>query len=57
MERFKERIAIRIAWALPKRIVQWAAIRLIAHATQGAYSTQVVPDLSAMDALKRWETA
>uniref|UniRef100_A0A6M3XXP5 Uncharacterized protein n=1 Tax=viral metagenome TaxID=1070528 RepID=A0A6M3XXP5_9ZZZZ len=44
-----------LAWRLPKQLVMWASIRLIAHATQGEYSNQVVPDLSAMDALKRWE--
>lgn len=42
---------------LPRNLVYWCAIRLMAHATQGRYSTQVVPDLSAMDALKRWEAA
>jgi hypothetical protein len=43
-----------LAWRLPRPLVYWAAIRLIAHATQGAHRTQVVPDLAAMDALQRW---
>ena len=43
-----------LAWKLPKRLVLWAAIRVVANATQGAYSDQVVPDLTAMDALDRW---
>lgn len=43
-----------VAWHLPKRVVMWAAMRLGAHATQGDYSSQVVPDLSFMDAVKRW---
>lgn len=46
-----------LAWRLPKRLVYWAAIRLIAFATQGSYSNQIVPDLGAMEALKRWEWA
>lgn len=50
----KEKLAIWIAWRLPKRLVMWCAIRLIANATQGEYSSQIVPELSAMDALQRW---
>ena len=44
-----------VAWRLPKWLVYWAAMRLIAHATTGKYSTTVVLDLTAMDAMKRWE--
>lgn len=51
----KEKIWIKLAYLLPKPLVYWCSIRLIAHATTGAYSNQVVPDLRAMDALKRWE--
>lgn len=57
MERFKERIAMKLAWLLPRRLAYWAAIRVIAHATQGKYETQIVPELYAMDALQRWEAA
>ena len=49
-----ERALIFIAWHLPKPLVYWASIRLMAHATTGPYSSQVVPELTAMDALKRW---
>ena len=51
-----EKIWMAIAWRLPKKLVMWCAVRLIAYATQGDYSSQIVPDLSAMDALKRWPT-
>ena len=44
-----------LAWKLPKSLVYWAAIRLMSNATTGRYSNQVVPDLGAVDALKRWE--
>jgi len=53
----KEKIWMWIAFRLPKPLVMWASIRMIAHATQGEYSSQVVPELTAMDALKRWEVA
>ena len=43
-----------IAWRVPRRLVYFASIRLIANAIQGEYSSTVVPDLTAMDALKRW---
>jgi hypothetical protein len=52
-----ESIKIWIVWHLPRWMVYWASIRLVAHATQWAYSDQIVPDLRAMDALKRWERA
>ena len=44
----------KIAWILPKSLVYWVSIRLIVNATQGKYSNQVVPELTAMDALQRW---
>lgn len=43
-----------IAWRLPRQLAYWCAIRVIAHATQGQYGSQVVPELYAMDALERW---
>jgi len=54
-ERQKEKLAVFIAWRLPRRLVLWCAIRVGAHATQGQYSNQVVPELLFMDAIKRWE--
>lgn len=49
-----EKLTMKLAWMMPRRLVYWCAIRLFAHATQGRYSDQVVPDLTAADALKRW---
>jgi hypothetical protein len=43
-----------IAWRLPKNLVKWVSIRLIASATSGKYSNTIVPELTAIDALKRW---
>jgi hypothetical protein len=50
-----ERLLLWFVWRLPRRLVYWAAIRLMAHATQGPWSSQEVPALLAVDALKRWE--
>lgn len=55
--RQSERIAMAIAWRLPRYLVYWCAIRLMAHATTGEYGSTVVPELPAMEALKRWDTA
>lgn len=49
-----EKLKMKIAWAMPRWLVYWCSIRLIAHATQGEYSSQIVPDLGAMTALERW---
>jgi len=50
----KDKIAMWIAWKLPTRLVYWCAMRVTAYATQGEYSNQIVPDLTAMNALKRY---
>ena len=50
-----DRIAMWIAWHLPRRVVKWAAYRVAAEATTGAYSRQIVPELTFMDAVRRWE--
>jgi hypothetical protein len=49
-----EKLQMWIAWRLPRWLVMWATVRLIAHATQGQYGTTVVPELGAMEALERW---
>lgn len=42
-------------WRLPRPIVYWCAIRLVAHATTGKNGNVNPTDLGAMDALKMWE--
>lgn len=54
-DKLAERLTTKVAWLLPRRIAYWAAIRVMAHATQGKWSSQNVPALYAMDALKRWD--
>ena len=51
----KEKLQMWLAWKLPKWLVMWASVRLMANATQGDYSGVIVPELTALDALKRWE--
>ena len=53
-DQFKEKAIMKIVWSLPKKIIYWAAIRLMAHATTGKYGHTVAPELGAMDALRRW---
>lgn len=50
-----DKLARWIAWKLPRNVVMWAAIRLIAHATQGPYSKTDAASLEAMEALSRWK--
>jgi hypothetical protein len=52
-----EKFWMNLAWLLPKELVKWAAVRLIANATTGQFADTVVPELSAMDALQRWDYA
>ena len=52
----KTKIQMWIVWHLPKWIISWAGIRLVAHATTGEYSDTIVPNLEAMEALRRWDT-
>ena len=53
-ERIKDKILMWIAWKLPKSLVMWCTIRVIANATQGDGS-QDATTLKAMDALERWD--
>ena len=55
VRRVAENVPMSIAWMLPKKVVYFAAIRLIAYATTGKYGSTVVPELGAMDAVKRYE--
>ena len=43
-----------LSYWMPTTLVYFCTIRLIAHATTGKWSNQVVPELTAMGALERW---
>lgn len=53
--KLRERLANKIIWKLPSWVIYRSAIRIMANATTGKYKHQVVPDLTMLDALKRWE--
>jgi hypothetical protein len=55
LRQIPDRVAIFVAWHLPRRVVRWTAIRLICHATQGKWNHTVIPDLTAIEALTRWD--
>jgi hypothetical protein len=40
---------------LPKEIVSFAFIRVIAFASSGEWSGEIVPDIAGMTALDRWD--
>jgi hypothetical protein len=44
-----------LAWRLPKGLVYWCLIRVFAFVTTGEYSDTEVSELTAMEALRRWE--
>jgi hypothetical protein len=52
--RLPERVAMAIAWRLPRYITKWAFCRVVAHATTGPYGNTEVPALTCADALDRW---
>lgn len=49
-----DKLQMKAAWMMPRWLVYWCSIRLMAHATTGKYGNQVVGELTAMDALDRW---
>lgn len=53
--KFSEKVQRKIVWMMPRKLVMWAYIRVVSHATTGKWSNQVVPELSAIEALERWD--
>lgn len=51
----RQRLVMALVWRLPSEIVYWSAIRLLANATTGKHSAQVVSELTIFEALERWE--
>jgi hypothetical protein len=54
MSTMSERLCMWAAWKMPRCLVYWCTVRLGAYATTNKYSSQVVHELTFMDALKRW---
>lgn len=55
IHRRAERLLLAIVWRLPRRLVMWCYIRVGVHATTGQYGNTVVPDLTMVEALERWD--
>ena len=54
ISRLQEKLWIWLAWHLPKTLVKWTSIRLMAHATTGEYGSQETPSVTCVEALQRW---
>jgi hypothetical protein len=50
-----DRFYLWLANHLPRRLAYWCAMRLWVHGTTGAYGATVVPELTVLDALRRWD--
>jgi len=55
MKRLLERFYWFLAFRLPVRLVGLCVVRVVAAASTGPYSRTIVPDLTATEALKRWD--
>lgn len=51
----KQNFLLWLAWKLPKPLVERCFYRVVAHATVGKYDNTIVPELTAMEAIKRWD--
>ena len=57
IEVMKEKLAMEIAWRMPRWLVYWCAVRVGADATTRDDMHRFegnVPDMTFLDALKRW---
>jgi hypothetical protein len=52
---WQDRFWLWMAHRMPRVLVRWCVVRCVAHATTGKYGNQIVSELSAMDAMDRWE--
>ena len=53
-ERLKERIAIKIAWMLPRQVALWAMVRVVAHATTGKWGNEHIDSIGYKEMHDRW---
>lgn len=52
-----EKLEWQIAYMLPEKVAYFATIRVGAHATTGIHSSTCVPDMTFIEALKRWDAS
>jgi len=53
--RNRERLAMWVAWHLPRWLVMWCYIRVVAKGTTGEWDGTVPNQLNVMEALRRWD--
>lgn len=64
--RIRHRLPVDVFWSLdglwlwlvrfiPRSVVYWAGVRLLAHATSGQYSDTHVANVSGIEMLRRWQ--
>ncbi len=51
----REKLWVWLAWHMPRKLAYWCTMRLIAHATSGKYGDTLVPGITAIDVLTRWD--
>ena len=51
----KEKIFRWLADRMPSMLVYFCGVRIFAHATTGIYSDEIVPEVTMMEALMRWD--
>lgn len=51
----KDKMWLKISHCMPRTLVLWCAMRLLAHATSGKWDNQIVSELKIFDALDRWD--
>jgi hypothetical protein len=50
-----EKLMRWFVWKLPRKLVMWCYIRVAAHATTGKFGNTIVPEITMMEALQRWD--
>ena len=52
-----ERLKVWVAWKLPRWLVHWCVIRLMAHATTQVYPDRTPDSITIWEYLKAWDVA
>lgn len=55
ISRPSEKLLLWFVWKLPRKLVMWCYCRVGAHATTGKFGNTLVPEITMMEALKRWD--
>ena len=55
LTRIVEDAQMWLVWRLPRWLVRWAVVRATLHATSGQRSNEVVPEVTAIEVMQRWD--